>query len=595
MRFRYAALSLIPLGFLAYLVSLTGSGFDFTDEAAAINWLSDPYLYSLSHSQYGYFYHPAFLLAGGDIVLLRAANLVVTAALGSLLGLLLITDRREGEAALDTGATIAASIAFGCTALLGIANWLVTPHYNTLNLQGLLVTAIGLLLARRERPAWFVAGHLLIGVGGWMTFMAKPSSALLLAPAVGACLLASGSLRLKPLLLAVATAGLLLLATAFAIDGSPVTFAMRVKVMLQLVSATDPGHDFGNVLRLDRFDPIGPERWMIAASGAAFCLVLALSMSGRRAACVAVALAAGVAAAAAASVAFGWTWPYASGWQLRYGLQILALPAGAVLFVLGSALLRRLPRPRRSALPLALLFFVLPYFYAFGTNGNVWNAASCAGIFWAAIGLVAVSVSPARAGPSSLIAAGFLPFAITAIILGIGLQYPYRQSLAVRMNEHTIRLLDGRTALKVPEPVADYVTSLQRLAKDSGFASGTPLIDLTGHFPGASAALGAASIGQAWMIGGYPGSNQRASATLLRVPCQTLAKAWLLVEPGGPRALSQSVIGDYGLRYESVGLLTTAPGDYPMSFRQMLMRPLEASPASLAACASARQGGSPQG
>jgi hypothetical protein len=57
------------------------SGFDFTDEGFYLNWISDPWNYRSSASQFGFVYHPLYRLVGGDIVLLRQANVVISFAL----------------------------------------------------------------------------------------------------------------------------------------------------------------------------------------------------------------------------------------------------------------------------------------------------------------------------------------------------------------------------------------------------------------------------------------------------------------------------------------------------------------------------------
>jgi len=588
-----AALSLIPLGFVAYLVSLTGSGFDFTDEAAAINWVSDPFLYSLSHSQYGYFYHPAFLLAGGDIALLRAGNIVFTVAIGSLFGFLLLTERRIGEAAPDTGAALAASIAFGCTALLCLANWLITPNYNTLNLQGLLVTAIGLLAARRDGLSWTIAAFLLIGIGGWMTFMAKPSSALVLALAVGLYLLFRGSLRRGTTVLALAacTACLLLLVTAFAIDGSVIVFAERVMAGLQLVSITDPGHDLANLLRLDPFEPMAQERWLMLACAAATASLLLAGTSAGITRQLALFCAVATALAAMAGAAIRPDVLPADGWVLTYRLQLLSVPAGCLLAVALMTARGRARWPRPATAGLVLLFMALPYGAAFGTNNNLWSTAGSAMIFPVAAGLLLWRDCVANSAQTpALITSGFLPFALTTAILAIGLNHPYRQIQPVTAQEQRVSLLGGRTELAVDAGFADYILALQGIASDAGYREGDPLIDLTGHYAGASVALGGKSLGQSWMVGGYPGSQRRAVVALQLTPCKLLAQAWLLVEPGGDRALPLSVLDASGQTYEAAGMLTTAPGEYARRFRQVLMRPTAPAEPIAARCESARAG-----
>ena len=58
------------------------SGFEFTDEGFYLNWISNPWDYHASVSQFGFVYHPLYKLVGGDIALLRQANVLISFALG---------------------------------------------------------------------------------------------------------------------------------------------------------------------------------------------------------------------------------------------------------------------------------------------------------------------------------------------------------------------------------------------------------------------------------------------------------------------------------------------------------------------------------
>ena len=50
-------------------------GFDFTDEGYYLNWISNPFYYEASATQFGFIYHPLYLFVGEDLVLLRKTNL----------------------------------------------------------------------------------------------------------------------------------------------------------------------------------------------------------------------------------------------------------------------------------------------------------------------------------------------------------------------------------------------------------------------------------------------------------------------------------------------------------------------------------------
>ena len=61
--------------------------------------------------------------------------------------------------------------------------WLPTPSYNSLALQSLMIAATGLLLMERDGSRESLTGCMLLGIGGWLAFMAKPTTAI----ALGCC------------------------------------------------------------------------------------------------------------------------------------------------------------------------------------------------------------------------------------------------------------------------------------------------------------------------------------------------------------------------------------------------------------------------
>src|SRR5437016_5064779 len=56
---------------LGWVMIRCRSGFDFTDEGFYLNWISDPWRFRSSVTQFGFVYYPLYKLVDGDIVLLR--------------------------------------------------------------------------------------------------------------------------------------------------------------------------------------------------------------------------------------------------------------------------------------------------------------------------------------------------------------------------------------------------------------------------------------------------------------------------------------------------------------------------------------------
>jgi hypothetical protein len=66
-----------------------------------------------------------------------------------------------------------------------------------------------------------------------------------------------------------------------------------------------------------------------------------------------------------------------------------------------------------------------------------------------------------------------------------------------------------------------------------------------------------AAVGEPWLLGSYPGSQAFATRALARLPCEDLAKAWILLAPEGRRALSEEVQARPAFRRRAI---LTQPG-----------------------------------
>ncbi|MBF0340847.1 MAG: hypothetical protein HQL95_07790 [Magnetococcales bacterium] len=219
------------LGVLVLLLAACRYGFEFTDEGSHLIWMADPFVYSASPTQFGFLLHPLYRLLNGDLAVIRMVNIVTLFLSGWLLCDLALQRSPFRESPLLADAPrrrLALSAGFAVTVFTLLRAWLPTPNYNSLILQALLLGVAGLLLLEGRRYPVRVAGWLLVGVGIWLAFFVKPTTAVLLA---GAALFHSltvrrfdGGLFLLTLLL-----GLLLSwITVWLIDGSLTAFVGRL-------------------------------------------------------------------------------------------------------------------------------------------------------------------------------------------------------------------------------------------------------------------------------------------------------------------------------------------------------------------------------
>lgn len=563
---------------LAWLLFYAGYGIDFTDEGLYLNWVATPFAYHWSISQFGFVYHPLHTLLGGDIANLRRANILIVFSLAWVLFAVLLreppstaTRNRLAQWGISAGLAVASLTVF--------SSWLLTPNYNTLTLQALLIVSIGIVLTQQSRASANLVGAVLIGTGGWLSFMAKPSSALAVAVLVLMYLVSARKLSRALLGTAVATAVACLYASAVLIDGSAAGFVRRIQTSLDMAKHLDAGHSVGKIFRLDSYALLPNETLAIAVLGSLVLIAMAGNLSKRDrhkswSALISAALL-GTSLVIASGIVHG-----SPGFGTYQGLVLFAFPLAAFGLMLVELFFRP-PVFQFSHLWLVLFFLLMPYAYAFGTNGNYWWAQGFASVFW----LVAATAflmpwARQQQGWVFMLPMAVAAQAVAALLLLSGLNQPYRQPQALRLNDSSVQVPKGSGTLKLPAATAQYIQSAQDAALRNGFQPGTPMIDLSGQSPGLLYALQARSVGQAWMIGGYPGSQKLAQAALAQIGCEELANAWLLMEVSGPRSLPASVVESYGasadVHFEAVASWRTSAGagGYAKDREQTLLKPI---------------------
>lgn len=277
-----------------------------------------------------------------------------------------------------------------------------------------------------------------------------------------------------------------------------------------------------------------------------------------------------------------------------HGLLILAVPVAMLILSYFFYSRRFLSKFSMSQVFVALVLALFPHVYAFGSNNNYWMVGSLVGFFWLLAGLVII-VPSLRGEKASFIMFPLVLVTqlVVVILLQSGMASPYRQPQSIRLNAHPVELGRNNSRLLLSEGYAVYLTDAITAARQAGFQPGTSVIDLSGQSPGMLYALGATSIGQAWIIGGYPGSFKVATEVLKAVPCEQLASAWLLTEPEGPRSISDSLIASFGAElkdYDIVASWNTAKGagGYEQRPGQNLLKPIQAPDVLIKKCLESR-------
>ncbi|TFZ03824.1 hypothetical protein [Ramlibacter humi] len=587
----------LALVLLVRALWLCGVGLDFSDEGLYLQWLAHPGVYPASVTQFGFAYHPLHDILNGDLAGLRRANLLLTALLAWGLGLRLAAGPREvrTDPALRHGGAFILAASSLCLLLL----WLPTPSYNSLALQGLLLAGVGQFGLRKTEGRADAANLLLVAAGGWVTFLAKPTTAAVLFLLTATYLAVAGLLTLRRIAWLSAWLAGLAITSCWLIAGSVQAFVQRVALGLEDAQVLSPAYSSSRLLQLVWPEMARNEIRGLAAVFALTAVLLLLLRSQKR-----LVRAAGVLLAIAGPVyALGALTGIVRGIpNIGYrGLWLLGVAGGGAV-VQAWLFIRAQPDTRRSW-PEHLARFgwllLAPFGFAFGTSSDLWATSALAGCFW----LMAAFASAISTGGSHShdggrpdsggVAVASLGLALITVFLAYSMAHPYRQSAALAKQNDPVQI-GGRGELRTDAATAGFLNSLLPAARAAGLGQGTRVVDLTGRLPGVLAALGATSLGQAWLIGGYPGSERSARRALQRVGCDEFARAWVITEPAGSRRLDPSLLSaggsDLARDYHPAVHALLPPNHQSEASEVVFFRPTRPLDQALAACERARTG-----
>lgn len=540
-------LAITSVVFLIRMLAIANRGIDFTDEGYYLAWISNPWIFMGEASQFGYVYHPIYLLVNGNIALLRQLNVLAIFLLAFILAHMALS--RFGRPYSPTFKfywTMALSLAIASTSLIFFQIWILTPSYNSLAFQALLVAGIGLLLAETAEDRWKLLGWLLVGIAVWLAFMAKPTTAVILALIIAIYFIEAPRSRFLPAALAAFATIMLILLFALFVHGSITSFfdSLNEGASFARSIGGSSSYSIGSVIRLDIRQPSPRELLLIVST----CIVLTttvLLISRSHAERLFAGLTA-ITVLAGLILAIAFNIPAVKPSNF-FALQMWAVPIAAAA-ALVVAFMRGNTKwlPSRWTLPLCLGLF--PFAYTFGTMSNYWASGAAAGFFWVIAGVFLLCNYPN-------ITRGLLPLAaysqfLTILVVLLALQYPYRQTWPVNGQTEPVSFASGAKLL-LSADAASYLNELNAAAAASGFTPGDPVIDLTGRSPGALFVMGAKPVGRAWIIGGYAGSETTARKALQRAGCREISHSWLLTEPNGVRSLPLSILDEFGIQTQT--------------------------------------------
>ena len=550
---------------VGWILKKADHGFDLSDESFYMIWIERPLEYPVSVSQFGSVLSVPFACLGDDLVALRQFNILTTYGLAFVLAYQLVGAwlRRMGCSLLIR---LAVSAAFALPSLTVMTYWLMTPNYNSLNGLAFLLVCIA-VFSNPQTERRQVLAALLIGLGGYLSFMAKPTSSAVLGVMVLGFVWGIQRWGWRSLLAAIGTAGVLLIATMSFLAGDPLAYIGELRETLAI--GTDPSYSLRRLIKWN--SPHLDTRWRIAFGVASLLLFTILRVANHKRAekfnalpvpllsCVLLGLGAcGVVATwfdfQTFSVGFLEHRDDEYGRKERY--LFLSLFSVAVV----AACFREMDRRRLAA---ACFLFWLPCGFAFGTNINYWDKGATIAFFWVISLVVAISALPPRKSQLSyvLLIASFLPL-FCVLDLENAYTNPYRQESFADTAMKPVTIGRGKTEIMMAEETADLIALLRQEAKAAGFEEGMPVLDLTSQGVGLIYTIGGNNFPAVWSSAGSPWAEKSLRQLLMQRRDEDLENLWVLKKEGWADSNPDTVLEEVGLSMadfvEAVRIPTTA-------------------------------------
>lgn len=573
---------------VAMLIFNVQRGFDLTDESFYIIWANQTNNISGSLSHFGYLTTFLYHLVGESIPHFRFVGILILLLFALLFAYSLDKYWSSYAEDVDFLNRLSGYLLILSTSLSYYGQWwLLTPSYNWLSLVATFIVASGLFFASvkmKQNCDLYIAGFI-IGIGGSLAFIGKPTTALLLA-LISFFWLAIKNKKnhfLTVISISICTSILILLFHALFNFHGVLDYFQDLSKGLSNAALLGAGHNlwalviglsetcyfFGRfLLSLDVFN--------IGLVGGIILIILHFFTFRKYTNTLTLI----IALVLLCVWFFWWLTLYARPYYPQYRFSLFAEPLGLLsngklqLSLLALFFLIVLPiryslisKSEGTFSPLGFfqiftlisLLVGLSFAYAFGTGNDLIRQMSgstvflSTGIFYLAIWLN--NKNYLHLVPSICV----LMMTLTLYsLLQSAYNAPYRLASPISEQNEPVTFLSSPSPLYVDKDTATYIYKMQKSALAAGWEPGMPLIDLTGATPGAAVILDARILGQPWLLGGYPGSYEFVKEALSSVSRDILERAWILTASTDlNQALFVDLNLDFPAKYEQVVELKT--------------------------------------
>ncbi len=507
-------------------------GFDITDDSYYLLWAEQPHNVLASTTQFGFYTRLLYLLSGQNIALFRILGILTLLSATSFFALSMERYWAMANSRVFVFRKrwkVLPPVLIGALSYYGF--WLITPSYNWMALFSVLITGAGLLRVttidqsgsnKNSTLHISILEGFTVGIGGGLAFMAKPTSAAVLA-AVALFWLAVNPISGRQLKVFLGTAtcvsSLFIVAHAIIFAGSLELFYRELRLGVESVHLLGAGHTIGNLslrtvndlkqipIKVFRVTPAGfllfPIFWWViwflnARNYKTYSkLVLSFFLMGFN--------------------LYTWyrIWDMGAISLTNIGFVgivftfALVMSAFLTLCALRKTYQDNCQIPFTRLILLCFFLFMLALSQAFGSGNRLIRQISLAYVFFATAATYLSSWIDQcldRKILSNMVPA--LVSIVVVLVMMNAYEHPYR--LPYNIGEQIVEssVLMGGSSLKVDAPTGKYIDTLKKIALKAGWKPKTPLIDLTGGSPGATVILGGKITGFPWLPGNYKGSDE---------------------------------------------------------------------------------------
>lgn len=567
----------ISIYFIYLLLSLSNSGIDLTDEGYHLIAISNPYNYKSSVSQFGFFYYPLYIIANENVGNLRKINFLLNFLLSYFLIFLLFKPLIKS---IKFNFFTLQILLIGFSLFVFLSLQTFTPHYHSLTLKGFLVLSIGVLIQENHKK---LIGCFLISCGAWMVFMGKPSSAALLALVMVFYFITKKN-TFNLIFLCSAFCSVLLLICSFLIDGSLILFIERILLEIEHFKVLKAGYGSSDLAKSLLVVTARPDLQNTVAIFYTFLSMVSIIIilqfffffkfnNSKYTNLTKIIF------TLILLILFVFVHLNYLEWFLifeRYQkLQIFSVLLFSIFVILYYHKFNFVEIIKIFNLRLIILFLIIPYIYAFGSNINLFKKSLDAGIFYLfASFVILIPFFIKNKNINSLSIFLLIGQIITAIHINSIIENPYRQFNSLKSYNFILKINNKGNDIKLTEDRAKYIRNMKDLAVKAGLSEKKYVLDLTGKSSGLIYLLNSYSLGAGWMIGGYPGALEWAKAKLDLVSCDEISNSWILYDQHS-RKIPIDLLNSYGanflLDYQEAAVWQAK--EFSGDFEQKLFKP----------------------